>query len=166
MRCLTCKQFLSHTTIRSAHGVDGTYSVTFLNLPCLACPNGHERYYPIRHFEELLAEYFAENNHIAVNCRGDEDLEECPDCGRFVDESTVTPKEFRFEVELKDLEPFQVELKAPALNCSCGITFSSQRDEQSQSSLGTAVRKAFDSLNLGPPSLEWRWYKRIAGWLR
>lgn len=166
MRCLMCKQPLLRSIISGVRGADGPYSITFLNLPVLACPAGHERYFPIRHFEYLLAEFFSQNNLVAMNNRGDEDLLECPECGRFIDESIVTSEEFRFEVKLKDLEPFRVELCSPALKChDCEISFSCPRDEKSHSSLGAAIRKAFDSLNLGPPTPERRLFKRIVALL-
>ena len=163
MQCLICKQSLILSIIPGTRGADGGYLVTFLHLPSLACPAGHERYFAVRNFEYLLAAYLGENKLVAMNNKHDEDLLECPECGRFVDGSKVAYKEFRFEVKLKALEPFQMEFRSLASSCpACGITFSVPRDEDSHSSLGAAIRKAFEGFDLEPPSPKWRLFKRIA----
>lgn len=166
MRCLMCKQVLIQSTIPHVRGVDGPYSVTFLNLPCLACPAAHEWYFPIRHFEYLLVMCLGKNNLVALNNGVNEDLLECPQCQRFMEGPGVGYRELRSVVILKDLEAFEVELWSPAFECSdCDIFFIMPRHEQSHSSLGAAIRKAFDRFDLGPPSPTWRLYKRIVRWL-
>jgi hypothetical protein len=143
-KCSQCERELVPSNLEDVHGTAGDISITCRHLPCLRCPEDHERAPTSPDFEEnLLDALFGEGGIAKVRHKGL--LSKVPVCPRCDRELPQTPAQSWFRVALVLRQPgardevefehtdvrrcpgvdpsvFCVELLGPGVECvPCGV---------------------------------------------
>lgn len=123
MKCSRCSLPLQMTRISSVEGQEKDYHVRLCNIPVLACPNDHERWYVYEDFgTDLIDAVYTQNKNCFTERKG---LiirrDHCPRCHRnlvALDEITHT---VTISIQLKQGHAFTLDIHGPTVSCkACG----------------------------------------------
>ena len=152
----TCKRCQATMTLQSVDpvcGQHGVLKVTLLQLPALVCPNMHMRF-AVPDFPALLLERLAGEDMTKVPAGEKRGLlfkhYHCGACGAKLGSGEAREDTFDFDIALKGLSPFRVELTLPLYQCpACGKE--QIRSLQELRKLAApAMARAFEAAGLHP----------------
>ena len=149
--CKKCKAEMHPEKLSGVTGSEGSVKVTIPKLPALACAQGHRRFVRPEFPLELLERLSSKAEVPAGEPRGILFKSyHCGKCGEKLGAASPEPKTFGFNVGLKGIEAFRVELEVPVYACpSCGREQVRSLDEVARSTPG-AIARAFQSAEIPP----------------
>lgn len=152
--CPECGQPLQLTFLNCT-GSCNTISIAFQNLPCLACSNSpHAKWYINSGFSELMNVLF-DSGQLPIARSGFLTVGrlKCYHCRGKLPKGAGEPKEFSGKLSMEGIPTFSLSIKAPSVRCDhCGAIQLLSSPEVS-SDIADATIKAFDSVNIKPPSV-------------
>lgn len=152
-KCKQCGSVMRVQLVGAASGEHGALKVGFPQLPALVCPNGHKRF-AMPEFPLLLLDHLAGEDEAKLPAGEKRGLifkeYHCGSCGAKLGAGDGQSKTFGFDISLKDIPAFRVELMAPVYRCpSCGRE-QLRSLEEIQSLTPAAMAHAFQAANLKP----------------
>lgn len=153
MTCKQCKAGMSLQPLDPAYGEQGMLKVTFIQLPALVCPNMH-RHFAMQEFPILLLDRVAGKDMETIPAGKKSGLlfkhYHCSACGAELEKGNGREETFDFDVALKDIPPFRVEMAVPLYKCSgCGKEQMRSLEEM-QKLVPPAMAHAFKAAGLHP----------------
>jgi hypothetical protein len=122
--CPICKGAVQPGTLPEISGQEGPLALKVHHLPVLECPNGH-RLFPNPDFPLLLVDQLVEGDEMKLPASTAKGMllkqYYCASCGDKLADSVDAQRTFHIDVQMPQLEPFDVELTMPVHRCArCG----------------------------------------------
>ena len=122
--CTRCRAEMTLQPIDPVCGEQGVLKVILIHLPALVCPNVHRRF-AVPDFPMLLLDRLAGEEVTKLPAGEERGLlfkhYHCSACGARLGGGEAREETFDFDIALKGLPPFRVELAVPLYRCaSCG----------------------------------------------
>lgn len=151
--CEQCRAPMTLQPIDPVCGERGVLKVTLLQLPALVCPNMHMRF-AVPDFPQLLLDRLAGEDMKKIPAGEKRGLlfkhYHCGACGGKLGDGKSREETFDFDIAVKELSPFRVELTVPLYACSaCGKEQIRSLPEIKKLA-GPALAQAFKAAGLRP----------------
>jgi DNA-directed RNA polymerase subunit RPC12/RpoP len=118
--CTRCKGKTEPTVLESAAGEADPLAFRIQGMPVLACERGH-RQFVSPEFPRWLVEHVMQEDEARLPAGEEKGLifkkYHCGECGTRLAAEPDHRETFAFEVALRDLGPFRLELTAPVYRC-------------------------------------------------
>ena len=121
--CTRCRGSTEPTVLESAAGEADSVAVRIEGMPVLACERGHRQFVDPE-FPRWLVEHVMHEDEARLPAGEEKGFlfknYHCRECGAKLGAEPDHRETFAFDVALRDLGPFRVELTAPVYRCpSC-----------------------------------------------
>ncbi|MBX9812211.1 MAG: hypothetical protein K2Y16_11470 [Burkholderiales bacterium] len=152
-KCKRCEAGMRLQSIGAVSGEQGVLKVTFPQLPALVCPNGHKRF-AVPEFPIILLDHLAGEDETSLPSGKTRGLifkdYRCGSCGAKLAGGDGQARTFGFDIRVKDIPAFRVELTAPVYKCPSCAKEQLRSLEEIQMLTAPAMAHAFEAAGLKP----------------
>ncbi|HLS86889.1 MAG TPA: hypothetical protein VK043_11390 [Burkholderiales bacterium] len=151
--CTRCRGETRPAVLENAASEADGIALKIERMPVLACSAGHLQFVSPE-FPRWLVEHLIEEDEARLPAGREKGLlfkhYLCGDCGAELERTPKARNHFAFDVALRDLQPFRVELTAPVFRCPRCEREQLHSMKELQSRTPVALAEAFRAAQIPP----------------